>query len=299
MSHTTSAVVAAAFVSTAKMGADTQADSWADFLSILQVFTGRSSTPALNVLSSWVFLVPVLAVSIVVAHSGWPCWQLGLLIVPMAIALIGGPMSICLHRYFGHSAFRTTRPFQFVLGLVSCLAWQRGPLWWAGKHRRHHKHCDGPGDPHSAVQTNFAYAWLGWTMSHKEAALDSDFIVKLASYPELRILDRLWMVPPLLANAAVLNLAGGHVMICACTLPMLLCNLITLLFNVEYHPGHNPNPGAGGACKAVDIPRFLSELVGESYHDDHHDHPKKAHRPGLDLPYHLVLAPLLALGLIW
>ena len=72
MSHTTSAVVAAAFVSTAKMGADTQADSWADFLSILQVFTGRSSTPALNVLSSWVFLVPVLAVSIVVARSGWP-----------------------------------------------------------------------------------------------------------------------------------------------------------------------------------------------------------------------------------
>ena len=94
--------------------------------------------------------------------------------------------------------------------------------------------------------------------------------------------------------------------------------------HARYHPGHNPNPGAGGACKAVDIPRFLSELVGESYHDDHHDHPKKvstnrfepfphslayraphacyarqAHRPGLDLPYQLVLAPLVVLGLIW
>ena len=73
-------------------------------------------------------------------------------------------------------------------------------------------------------------------------------------------------------------------------------NLITLLFNVEYHPAHNPGKAQ---CKAVDNARFLSELVGESYHDDHHDYPRKAHRPGLDVPYWLMIKPLAALGLIW
>jgi len=205
-------------------------------------------------------------------------------------------MSVCLHRYFAHSAFRTSRGGQFVLGLLGCMAWQKGPIWWAGKHRRHHKHCDDPNDPHSAVQTSFGYAWIGWTMSTKEIAVDAEFTTKLLTFPELRVLDQCWMVPPLLLNAVICWAWGSHAMMCLMTLPMLLSALITLLFNVEYHPAHNPGKAQ---CKAVDNARFLSELVGESYHDDHHDFPQKAQRPGLDLPYWLVINPLAALGLIW
>jgi hypothetical protein len=52
-------------------------------------------------------------------------------------------------------------------------------------------------------------------------------------------------------------------------------------------------------CKAVDQLHPLSELVGESFHMDHHEYPRKAMRPGLDLPGRLILAPLFRLGLIW
>ena len=46
------------------------------------------------------------------------------------------------HRYFAHRAYKTSRWFQFVLAWIGCSAMQKGPLWWAGHHRHHHKHSD-------------------------------------------------------------------------------------------------------------------------------------------------------------
>jgi fatty-acid desaturase len=57
--------------------------------------------------------------------------------VPIALLYIGIPMSVCLHRYFSHKAFETSRPVQFVLGVIACLAYQGGPLWWAMKVSEH------------------------------------------------------------------------------------------------------------------------------------------------------------------
>jgi len=47
------------------------------------------------------------------------------------------------HRYFSHRAFKTSRAFQFVLGLLGTMSMQNGPLWWASWHRRHHRYSDG------------------------------------------------------------------------------------------------------------------------------------------------------------
>jgi len=269
-----------------------------DLRSFYDVFVSRSSpTPTPTWRGSSVYTIPLLTTACVYLRHGWPTWLLMSLVLPCAVVFIGGPMSVCQHRYFGHSAFYAGRAVQFGLALTACLAWQRGPLWWAGKHRRHHRHCDGPEDPHSACQTNFAYAWIGWLMTAKETTIDSEYIGDLLSFPELRVLERVWMVPPMVLNAWVGYAAGPHAMVCLITLPMLLCNLITTLFNVEYHPPRNPHK-EGRACKAVDNARLLSELVGESYHDDHHHRPSKARRPGLDLPFWLCIRPLYALGLV-
>ena len=55
-------------------------------------------------------------------------------------------ISTLLHRYFSHRAFAASRPLNFVLALVAVAAGQRGPLWWASTHRRHHQLCDRDGD---------------------------------------------------------------------------------------------------------------------------------------------------------
>jgi len=75
-------------------------------------------------------------------------------------------------------------------------------------------HLHQPLDPHSAVQTNFVYGFVGWTMSHKEEAIDASFVSALSCFPELRILVGLWAVSPLTLNAALCHFLSPHAMIC-------------------------------------------------------------------------------------
>lgn len=201
-------------------------------------------------------------------------------------------MSICLHRYFAHQAFATSRFVQAVLGFTACLAYQNGPLWWSAKHVKHHHHCDNPQDPHSVVQQGFYYAWFGWTMNPNnlkqgdnsgQGGNDDD---TKYNYPphlqcwELQFLDRY----PLLPVACLLTLVdtysgtptyGAYNVL----LPMLLCRLITLLFNVEFHPVHEP-----GRCKSIDDDRIMAMLVGENEHDVHHKRPQLSKRTNYDIP---------------
>src|SRR5690242_7179410 len=43
------------------------------------------------------------------------------------------------HRYFAHKSYRLNRFWQFVLAYFCTTAAQKGPLWWSGHHRNHHK----------------------------------------------------------------------------------------------------------------------------------------------------------------
>lgn len=66
------------------------------------------------------------------------------------------------HRYFSHKAFRTSRPVQFLFGLLGASSVQRGPLWWAAHHRQHHRASDTEADPHSPRLKGFWYSHMGW-----------------------------------------------------------------------------------------------------------------------------------------
>jgi stearoyl-CoA desaturase (delta-9 desaturase) len=66
------------------------------------------------------------------------------------------------HRYFAHRAYKTSRAWQLLLAVLGATTMQNGPIWWASVHRRHHKHSDGPSDPHSPRRRGFWYAHIGW-----------------------------------------------------------------------------------------------------------------------------------------
>src|SRR4051812_22820244 len=83
----------------------------------------------------------------------------------MAYAVRMWAITAGYHRYFSHRSFRTSRPFQFILGLLGTLAMQKGPLWWASHHRWHHSHSDRPDDLHSPVHKGFFWAHVGWILS--------------------------------------------------------------------------------------------------------------------------------------
>jgi stearoyl-CoA desaturase (delta-9 desaturase) len=99
------------------------------------------------------------------------------------------------HRYFSHRSYKTSRFFQFLLALAGTMAVQKGPLWWAAHHRRHHKYTDQEGDLHSPVKDGFWWSHVGWVISSKYDPTDWEAIKDFARYPELRWLNKYHLIP--------------------------------------------------------------------------------------------------------
>jgi stearoyl-CoA desaturase (delta-9 desaturase) len=112
------------------------------------------------------------------------------------------------HRLFSHRSYRTSRVFQFVLGFLAESSAQAGLLWWAAKHREHHKHSDTELDPHSPVAHGFFFSHVGWIFHRRTDRPDFSIVPDLARYPELVLLEKHKFVPVVLLGAACF-LAGG------------------------------------------------------------------------------------------
>ena len=220
----------------------------------------------------------------------------------MVWVFIGGGMSGILHRFFAHRAFKTSPAFACVLGLLGTLGNQAGVLWWASKHNRHHKFCDTPKDPHSWTHSSELYAWFGWI--YFESKTDWQFVAPV--YKENWGLVALNELQPLVLLAWYAGLhatIGFDWALWAIWVPSIISLVGTLRFNLDFHPASHPDHSAEakkeGACKGLDRGHWVGWLLGESNHDDHHKSSRRAHRPSLDLPYHLFLSPLAFAGIIW
>jgi stearoyl-CoA desaturase (delta-9 desaturase) len=139
------------------------------------------------VLIALLHLVPI---AVLVMGTDKTDWLLFAAIYPFQAIGVG----VCLHRYFGHRAFRTSRGFQFVLALF-CASTFGDPIRFAGKHRLHHLHVDRKNDPHTPLHG----FWSCWFGSHLDSKyLDEDVCAQapdLTKYPELMWLHRHSLVP--------------------------------------------------------------------------------------------------------
>src|SRR5262249_11788096 len=112
------------------------------------------------------------------------------------------------HRYFAHRAFRTTRLLQFCLAFLAQTSAQRGALWWAAKHRLHHRHSDTAEDVHSPVQRGFFYAHMGWLFVTRECATAYAVVRDFGRYKEVLWLDRQPYLPAAVLAAVTWLVAG-------------------------------------------------------------------------------------------
>lgn len=116
--------------------------------------------PASLVFQAWLYLVPLLV----------PLYLAGcerraeLVYAAVALSvLFSSALNLSHHRYFSHSSFKLSIPAETVLALVGTMCTvQRGPLWWASKHKEHHAFCDTPKDPMSRRQDGFLHAHSLW-----------------------------------------------------------------------------------------------------------------------------------------
>jgi stearoyl-CoA desaturase (delta-9 desaturase) len=216
------------------------------------------------------------------------------------------------HRYFSHRAFKTSRGVQFLFAALGASAVQRGPLWWAAHHRHHHAHADRPADPHSPKQHGFLWSHMGWFLARANFPTKLELVRDLASYPELRWLDRFDAAVPALL-AASLYAVGAALERYAAGLGTSAEQLLVWGFAVStvalWHATFAVNSLAhtlgGRRFETRDGSRnnFALALLtlGEGWHNNHHRYPAAA-RQGfrwweIDVTYY-VLRLLALIGVI-
>ena len=177
------------------------------------------------------------------------------------------------HRYFAHRSYRLGRVAQFVMAFGSASAAQKGPLWWAGHHRSHHRYTENPGDPHTP-RDGVLWSHVGWILCDKYGKTDVERIKDFAKYPELRFLDRHdWIAPWTVAIASYL-IAGW---------PGLLIGFFgstIVLWHTTFSVNSWTHLIGRRRYDTNDTSRnswFIALLTGgEGWHNNHHHYPPSA-----------------------
>jgi stearoyl-CoA desaturase (delta-9 desaturase) len=203
------------------------------------------------------------------------------------------------HRYFSHRSYKMGRGMQLVMALLAMSSLQKGVLWWASHHRRHHRLSDQPGDVHSPRLHGFWWSHVGWIVSPRYDATDLDAVGDLARYPELRWLDRHPLVPPLALAALVTALFGWSGLVVGFVWSTVLLWHGTFTINSLSHVFGSRRYATTDDSRN----NWLLALItlGEGWHNNHH-HYQRATNQGffwweLDVTF-LGLRALAAVGLV-
>jgi stearoyl-CoA desaturase (delta-9 desaturase) len=204
------------------------------------------------------------------------------------------------HRYFSHHAFKTGRVFQFVLGWLGCAAMQNGPIWWASGHRRHHRHSDRPGDPHSPQLGGFWHGHLGWVLSGENDHPDLANVRELCVFPELRLLDRFKWVPTLATGVVCGLLFGWRGVVWGLGVATTLAFHAPLLVNSAGHLWGARRFATRDSSRNNAL--LGAWVLGEGWHNNHHHDPSSA-RHGfawweIDVTYYAIWS-LSKVGVVW
>jgi stearoyl-CoA desaturase (delta-9 desaturase) len=217
------------------------------------------------------------------------------------------------HRLFAHRTYKTGRVFQFVMAFVGTAAYQKGPLWWASHHRRHHIHADTERDLHSPLSHSLWQSHTGWFLSRESLATDHALVRNLTKNRDLRLLDRFYSVPPIILAIAMFVL-GATLQRYAPTLGTSGFQMLVWGFFIStvvlYHGTFTVNSLAHifgrRRFETADNSRnnlFVALItLGEGWHNNHHYYPA-SERQGfywweIDVS-HYTLRLLSWLGVVW
>jgi stearoyl-CoA desaturase (delta-9 desaturase) len=204
------------------------------------------------------------------------------------------------HRYFSHRAFRTGRVFQFCLAFLAQTSAQRGILWWASKHRRHHKYSDTELDVHSPVQRGFLYAHVGWIFVPRNNDTDYAMVRDLTRYKELVWLDRQPYLPAILLGVAAWLIAGWPGLVVGFCWSTVVLWHATFTINSLAHVVGRRRYVTGDESRNNWLLALLT--MGEGWHNNHHAYQVSV-RQGFRWwefdPTYYVLRALSWVGIVW
>ncbi len=204
------------------------------------------------------------------------------------------------HRYFSHRSFKTSRGFQFILAFLGQSSAQRGVLWWASKHRQHHKYSDTEQDIHSPVQHGFWFSHVVWIFSKRGLTEDYSSIKDFQKYPELALLEKWERFPPFVLAVLVWAVAGWSGLIVGFFVSTVLLFHGTFTINSLSHV-FGKQPYVTGDHSRNNL--FLAIItLGEGWHNNHHHFPSSTaqgfHWWQIDVTYYILKA-LSIFRIVW
>ncbi len=175
------------------------------------------------------------------------------------------------HRYFSHRTFRTSRAAQFVFAVIGASATQRGALWWAAHHRKHHRHADTERDVHSPRHHGIWWSHMGWITTAQNFVTDVREVPDLARYPELRWLDRYDIVVPVALAVTLFAIGGWPWLVWGYFVSTVVLFHCTCFINSLAHR-HGTRRYETDDDSRNSLPLALITL-GEGWHNNHHRYP--------------------------
>lgn len=263
-----------------------------------------------NLVKQWVFWsVHLMCLSVFFISFSWVALAVCLALYVIRMFAITG----VYHRYFSHRSYKTSRWFQFVLACLGATSAQKGPIWWASHHRHHHRHSDTEEDVHSPIISGIYYAHVGWVLSSAFVKTRVDQVRDLLQFPELRLLDKYHLIPPILLAVSVyflgvfleayypgLGTNGFQMLIWGFFLSTVLLYHGTFCINSFTHLFGRKRFKTGDESRNSLL--FALITLGEGWHNNHHRYPG-SERQGfywweIDIS-HYILVVLSWFGLVW
>ena len=208
--------------------------------------------------------------------------------------------SCAVHRYFSHRVCRTSRWFQFLLGVWGTLTMARSPIKFASGHRHHHLYSDRCADLHSPRHRGFLGAYIGWVVSKSYDEKRLGRVGDLLRYPELRWLNKYYFLPNLALCLFLYKVGGNDALTYGGLASVIVTWHIAFASTVLFHNVGSAAYRTGDESKNSFFLGLL--LCGEGWHNNHHANARSA-RLGhewwqFDAGY-WVFVGFERLGLIW
>lgn len=199
-------------------------------------------------------------------------WMVGAFFGYLFLALI---ITVAMHRYFSHRAFKVSKPVHAALCLLSVLPVQGSTMGWVSMHRDHHKHADTNLDPHPGKGRWSTLIWK----RYDAYAERFKFPKALLNDPWHRVAHRYYLA--VLVSWVALMWAIDPRLVLDVYLPALgAVQLVTVIVLSLSHWGDKP----------TDWPllEFVIPAGGEWSHAKHHAEPWAARHGKFDLGYQVI-----------
>ncbi len=260
----------------------------------------------------WFRVIPFACMHLMCLGVIWVGWS------PIAVAVAVAMYAIHMfsitafyHRYFSHRTYKTSRVAQFVFAVMGSSCVQRGPIWWASRHRHHHRHSDDEVDFHSPIRHGLFWSHVGWIMSKGAYGYDEKSVGDLTKFPEIRFLDRFDNLVPLIEALSMLalgsvlhaygwNTTGWQMLIWGFFISIIVSSHATFTINSFTHLWGKKRYESKDESRNSLL--FALLTFGEGWHNNHHYYPG-AVRQGfywweIDMTYY-TLWLMSRLGIIW